>query len=292
MILVLYLAPYYGSIIENDKNYKNKTNDENDLGRNNLNSENETNDENDLESSHNLDSENETNDENDLESSHNLDSENELNDGNKLNGKNNEYDYSKDKSKFKNSVLLKYPIFTLVFLSVTFLMIFHNIFTGYMISFFENVGGNISDVALGNSIAAFLELPTMFLFAKFLKKVSAQKLLIIASIFYFLRSILVFTAQDTLGIYISITLQMLSFALMIPASVHITDELMREEDKYEGQAYMGVTQTIGIIFANLIGGNILQLYGVDFLTSLLLIISFLGCLFALSTVVANRRIKN
>ena len=47
---------------------------------------------------------------------------------------------------FKNNVLLKYPTFTLIFIAVALFMVFHHIFLCYMINFFENVGGGISDV--------------------------------------------------------------------------------------------------------------------------------------------------
>ncbi len=190
---------------------------------------------------------------------------------------------------FKNNVLFKYPVFTLAFIAVALLMIFHNIFMAYMIDIFENVGGNVSDVANASSIAAFLELPTMFLFAKLLERISAKKLIVIASIFYVARSVIVLTAHDTTGIYISLVLQMVSFAIMIPASVHLTNELMADDDKYEGQSFMGSTQTIGIIFGNFIGGNILQFYNVDLLLIILVIITVMGSLFALSTLVADRK---
>ncbi|MBR0059240.1 MAG: MFS transporter [Methanobrevibacter sp.] len=172
----------------------------------------------------------------------------------------------KDKSKsFKNNVLFKYPVFTLAFISVSFFMIFHQGFMCYMINIFTNVGGNIADVSFANSLGALLELPAMFLFAHILKKVSLRNLIILASVLYVVRSLVILTAQNPLGIYISLILHMFTFAIIIPASVHLTDEIISEEDKNEGQAFMGSTLTIGIIFANLIGGNILQLYDVNLL---------------------------
>lgn len=84
----------------------------------------------------------------------------------------------------------------------------------------------------------------MFLFALFLKKISAYKLILIAAVFYVARSLMIFTAHDTLGIYLSLILHMFSFAIIIPASVYWTDEIMDEEDKYEGQAFIGSTLTI------------------------------------------------
>ena len=199
---------------------------------------------------------------------------------------------NKRKTKgFRNNVIIKYPIFTLAFIAVTLLMVFHNIFMAYMIDIFKNVGGTVTDVALASSIAAFLELPTMFLFAKLLERISAKKLIVIASLFYVARSVIILIANTTTGIYISLVLQMVSFAIMIPASVHLTNELMADEDKYEGQSFMGSTQTIGIIFGNFIGGNILQFFDVDLLLIVLVILTVMGSLFALSTLVVGEKNK-
>lgn len=162
-------------------------------------------------------------------------------------------------------------------------MIFHQMFMCYMINIFENVGGNISDVAMCNSLGALLELPAMFLFAKLLKIVSVKKWIIIASLLYVARALLIFTAHDTTGIYIALILHMFTFAIIIPASVHLTNEIISEDDKYEGQAFMGSTLTIGIIFANLIGGNILQSYSMDLFLMFLVVITVLGSIFAMAT---------
>ncbi|WP_407431827.1 MFS transporter [Methanobrevibacter sp.] len=195
-----------------------------------------------------------------------------------------------NKSKqFRNNVLLKYPIFTLIFIAIALFMVFHNIFLCYMINIFENVGGNISDVSLANSIGAFLELPAMFLFAKILKRVSVKKLIVIASLLYVVRSFVILTAKDPMGIYISLILHMFTFAIIIPASVHFTDEIISEEDKYEGQALMGATLTIGLIFANFIGGNILQLFDVNLLLVSLVVITVIGCIFALTSFVVEKK---
>lgn len=190
----------------------------------------------------------------------------------------------KNESKgLKNNVLFRYPLFTLIFISVTLFMIFNSLFMCYLINIFENVGGNISDVAFANSLGALLELPTMFLFTRILKRVSANKLLIGATLLYVVRSFMVLTAQNTMEIYISILLQMFTYAIIIPASVHLTDEMMHDEDKNEGQAFIGATITIGLIFANLLGGNLMQFFDVGLLLVALVVISVLGSLFALAT---------
>ncbi len=190
---------------------------------------------------------------------------------------------------FKNNVLSKYPLFTLIFIAVALFMIFHHIFVCYMINIFQNLGGGIADVTAANSIGALLELPTMFLFYKILEKVSVKKLFLFASIMYVVRALIVFTAQDTTAIYVSVILQMLTFAIIIPASVHLADSIVDNEDKYEAQAFMGATLTIGLIFANLLGGNILHWFDINILLASLLFFAVMGCIFAFSSLLIDGR---
>ena len=81
---------------------------------------------------------------------------------------------------------------------------------------------------------------------------------------------------------------MFTFAIIIPASVHFTDEIIGEEDKYEGQAFMGATLTIGLIFANFLGGHILQLFDVNLLLVSLVIITVMGCIFASASMLVDK----
>lgn len=192
------------------------------------------------------------------------------------------------KSNFKGNIIFKYPRFMCIFIAVALFMIFHQIFMCYMINIFDHVGGNITDVSICNSLGALFELPIMFLFALFLKRISAYKLILIAAVFYVARSLMIFSAHDTLGIYLSLILHMFSFAIIIPASVYWTDEIMDEEDKYEGQAFIGSTLTIGLIFANLFSGQMLQAFDVSILLVALVIITVLGAVFAFSSLLFKR----
>ena len=65
-------------------------------------------------------------------------------------------------------------------------------------------------------------------------------------------------------------------------------DMMDEEDKHEGQAFMGSTITIGLIFANFIGGNILHMYDINLLLIVLLIIPILGTMFSFATLLLDR----
>ena len=197
-----------------------------------------------------------------------------------------------EKRDFRKNIFSKYPVFTIFLVSLIFLMTFQNLFECYMINIIENVGGNISNVGISNSLAAVLELPVMFFFIKILDKADAKKLIIIASLFYIVRSIMICFAQDIVIIYLSQILQMLTFALIVPASVHLTNDLIEDNDQYEAQAFLGATVTVGLIFANFIGGNVLQLYGIDVLLQVLVLLTVLGSVFALITLAFNDKFKH
>ena len=89
---------------------------------------------------------------------------------------------TKNNTSFKNNILTKYPLFTIILIAMTLMMTFQNIFECYLINIIENIGGNISNVGISNSLASVLELPVMFLFIKILNKVSAKNLIILESV--------------------------------------------------------------------------------------------------------------
>ena len=193
---------------------------------------------------------------------------------------------------FKNNVLTKYPLYTLIFIAVSFFMIFHNMFGCYMINIFENLGGGIGDVAAANSLGALMELPLMFLFYKIIEKVSVKKLFLLSSVMYVVRALIVFTAQDTFAIYVSMVMQIITFAIIIPTSVYLANSIVEDEDRHEANAFMGATMTIGLIFANLLGGNILNWFNIDMLLASLLFFTVMGCLFAFATLLVKKEGNN
>ena len=191
------------------------------------------------------------------------------------------YESKIDRSKkLKDTVLFKYPMFLFCVISITLFMIFHNMLMGYLINIFQNVGGNIQDVSFANSLGALLELPTMFLFFKIIEKVSVKKLLIFASFCFIIRSLILLFAHNPMGIYFSFFFQILTYAIIIPASVQITDDIMNKKEKFEGQAIIGSTMTLGAIFAHFLGGTILQQYDVNMMLIVLVVITVLGFIFA------------
>lgn len=62
--------------------------------------------------------------------------------------------------------------------------------------------------------------------------------------------------------YFAMVFQMLSYAIILPASVYFVDEYIASEDRNQGQAIMSASGTIGGLFASFIGGFLLSLLSV------------------------------
>ena len=85
-----------------------------------------------------------------------------------------------------------------------------------------------------------------------------------------IKALLTLLAPNVFGIYIAQITQLLGFALQVPASVYYVNALMKPQDRVKGQAFMTATNTLGSIGGSLIGGVVLDTFGV----SVLLLIGF------------------
>lgn len=127
-------------------------------------------------------------------------------------------------------------------------------------------------------IQAMVELPTMFGFVLLLKKLSINKLMIIASVFYTVKHILILISGNQFMFYGAMVLQMLSYAILIPGSVYFANENIEPEDRNKGQAIFGATATVGGLIASLVGGQLLNLMNIRSLLIVGTLASALGTL--------------
>ena len=107
-------------------------------------------------------------------------------------------------------------------------------------------------------IQAMVELPTMFLFSQILKKVSVNKLMIVAAVVFTIKHAMTWLSTSTLMLYGAMVLQILGFALMTPASVYFANQNVQPEDRNKGQAIFGASATFGGLLASAIGGQLFQ----------------------------------
>ena len=193
---------------------------------------------------------------------------------------NSEYNDSDRHNGGNNNLIKKYPSFFLIVIATACAMTFHNADCGYLIQIIEGLGGDSSHLGIANAIAAIVEIPTMFLIAKIVKKIKAKKLIVIACAFYILRGF-VFYIQSMEAVYVAQVLQMFSFAVLIPSTVYLADEMMLAEDKIKGQMFIGMAITIGLIFGSFLGGQLISIGGTKLLEIGCIIIAIISFIFAL-----------
>lgn len=150
----------------------------------------------------------------------------------------------------------KYRDITLVVLALILMYFCHFIINTYMakvIGMFVNT--NIETIQ-GNAlfIAAMLELPAMFGFSFILNRLGVNRILVIASILYSVKHIITFMSVNVPMFYAAMTLQMVSYAALVPAVVYFANEHVAEEDRNKGQAVFAASSSVGGLLASFLGG--------------------------------------
>jgi|GEM_PF-349702 len=175
------------------------------------------------------------------------------------------------------SLIKTYPVFFIFFLALMCIFTFQNLFSANLNSIVNDVGGDTRVFGIATAIAAVVEIPVMLVFSKILKKFSPHILILFSAICYLIRNILFLVAADIVVVYIAQAMQALTFAIVVPAMVYLSDSTMPKEYKNTGQNIMGMTISIGTILGFLIDGE-LALRGDGFVMSVGLFITGTGVL--------------
>lgn len=164
-------------------------------------------------------------------------------------------------------IFRKYRVFFLLLIGIVLVFAFHNMTNTYLIQIMAQFGGNSSDMGTSIAIAAMCEIPAMVLFSKIIRKVRANQLLRIAALGYLVKAVAMWMAGSVMMIHMTQLLQAFSFAILIPASVYYSDEMMDPQDRIRGQALVTAFITVGGVIGNLLGGRLIDLAGVPAMLS-------------------------
>ena len=129
-------------------------------------------------------------------------------------------------------------------------------------------------------IAALLELPTMALIDKIMKKISVKNLLLISGTAFLVKTLLMLIAPNMVLVYISQAMQMLAYAVFIPVSAYFVNQTMARLDQVKGQAYINVSITLGGVFSSLVCGRLLDIKGPHFMLTVSLAVTAIGLVIA------------
>ena len=157
-------------------------------------------------------------------------------------------------------------MFFVLNLGVAGLYFRNSILNNYMMQIVSAVGGDSEDMGRILSVMAFLEIPTMVCFDLLRKKFSCQFMLKASSVGFAAKIIMCWLADSVALIFAAQFLQLISFALFLPAMVHFIDEVISKEEAVKGQALFTTMVTITTVFSSLAGGVILDVGDAELLT--------------------------
>jgi len=166
--------------------------------------------------------------------------------------------------------------FFIMNLGVVGLFFSNSVLSNYMAQIATNVGGTTEHVGRILSLMAFAEIPVMVFFEKIRKHFSSRTLIKIASVGFTAKIAVTWMARSVGMLLASQAFQLVAFALMMPAMVYFTNEIMSPGEAVKGQALFPMMCTFGTIIASLLGGWILDVYGVRMLTGISTLLTFIG----------------
>ena len=194
--------------------------------------------------------------------------------------KNTQYS-PKDTSPVEESVgirefFIQYRMFFVFLIGGLGLYFGHTLINNYFYQIIINIHGSSQDLGNIQAFSALLELPAMIFFSMLHSKFGCRKLLQASAFFFVIKIILTLFATNIPMLYVSMLFQSLSFAIFIPASVHLVNEVMFPKDAVKGQAFVTGMITIANLLSSLLGGMLLDHSNVFFMLLVGTITTVLG----------------
>ena len=178
------------------------------------------------------------------------------------------------------SFIKTYPAFMVFVLAAVCFFFAHNAINDYMIQIITPLGGTETQMGIAVSCAALLELPTMALIDKIMKKISVKNLLLISAAAFFIKTLLMLIAPNMAVVYVSQAMQMFAYAVFIPAGAYFVNQTMAMLDQVKGQAYINCSITLGGVFSSLVCGRLLDIKGPHFMLIVSLAVTTAGLVIA------------
>ncbi|MCD8027188.1 MAG: MFS transporter [Erysipelotrichaceae bacterium] len=178
---------------------------------------------------------------------------------------------------------LKYKKFVAFLLGFVCVYFAHTIINNYFIQIITPIGGTESDMGTAVFLAAMLELPTMAFYNKMSYKINGGTLIKISMILFIVKHFITYIATSMTLIYVAQVCQMGAYALFVPASVAYVNDKIAKQDIVKGQSFLTTANTLAGIFANLVGGVLLDAVGVSQVLLIGVILTVIGAIVVILT---------
>ena len=169
-------------------------------------------------------------------------------------------------------------LFILLNVFIMILFFQNTITNNFMFQVVEGVGGNSEDMGRIFGVMAFVEIPGLFFFDAIHKRFSCSTLLKFASVNFTLKLLTMYLADSVLMIYAAHFFHIFAFSIFLAGIVQFINEIMDRGEAVRGQAVYTTAITVGGVFANIIGGIILDISGPKLMLLVSTILALIGAI--------------
>jgi len=199
---------------------------------------------------------------------------------------------SEDRELAANGIrfLKRYRLFAFILLGGFLVILSHSEINAFFIRIVEPLGGGNTEMGIALAIAGVVELPMMSLYVVLRRRFSCEAILLFSASMFFVKAFATWLAFSVEALYLAMLLQAISFALYFPAIVDYAQATMHVCDKVKGQTVLLSVHTLSLVVAGLVGGFLLDDYGLTATMLVCCIAAALGaCVIGVALFVARRK---
>ena len=198
------------------------------------------------------------------------------------------YESTNDLTDQKSSTLLVFfkenPKFMILSIAMLFIYYAHAFITNFTISIVRNVGGDHREMGYLIAFMALMELPGMIGFKEISRRFKVSSLLLFSMFMFSVKAIIVWLSPSLMTLTFGFALQVVSFALYIPASVQYANIVIDEKDTVKAQMMFNLMQAGGAVFSSIIGGWLIDFSGISHALLVGAILSCIGTMIAFTAI--------
>ena len=152
--------------------------------------------------------------------------------------------------------------FCVMMFSLALLFFSYNVSDSFLINILRSVGGDAGDLGSISAFKAVLEIPVMLFYAQLTGRFRCSSVMLLSALAFVAKALALALAGSVGMLYAANLLQILSYALIIPAMVQYVNLVIGQKDSAKGQAIANGMTTLGAVFASSIGGKLYDVLSV------------------------------
>lgn len=157
----------------------------------------------------------------------------------------------------------RYPGFLAFIIGLTLIYYSHNVLNTFTLQIITEKGGTSAEMGTATAIAAVVEMILFVFSGKLMKRFSLAGLIRFSFVFFMIKNLASYLVTTVKGFYMAQLLQIFAWGILAVVVIYYIKDIMAEDDLAKGQAYATATLTYGNVGAALVGGRLIDMFGVQ-----------------------------